>query len=83
MKDLSDPRLIKLKGFLFLLLGIFTGVLLWLEQPTWKVAGLLALCIWSFCRAYYFAFYVLEKYVDPGFRFSGLWACARYLLGKK
>lgn len=35
-------------------------------------AVLLALSIWGFCRAYYFAFYVIEKYVDPEFRFSGL-----------
>jgi hypothetical protein len=25
-----------------------------------------------FCRFYYFAFYVIEHYVDPGYRFSGL-----------
>jgi hypothetical protein len=35
-------------------------------------ALLLVLVIWSFCRAYYFSFYVLERYVDPGFKFAGL-----------
>lgn len=83
MKDLSDPRAIKLKGVLFLFLGLFSGALVLLEQPTLKVVVLLALCIWSFCRFYYFAFYVIEHYVDPTFRFAGLLAFFRYLWAKK
>ena len=83
MKDLTDPRWIKFKGVLFLLLGIFSALLVVLEQPSLKLAALLGLCIWAFCRAYYFAFYVLQHYVDPGFRFSGLWSAARYLLSRR
>ena len=83
MKDLTDPRWIKFKGVLFLLLGIFSALLIVLEQPSLKLAALLGLCIWAFCRAYYFAFYVLQHYVDPGFRFSGLWSAARYLLSRR
>jgi len=48
------------------------GALLVLEHPTWKVALLLVLGSWDFCRLHYFAFYVIEKYVDPGYKFSGL-----------
>ena len=33
---------------------------------------------WGFCRAYYFAFYVIEKYVDRRFRFSGLGSFVKY-----
>jgi hypothetical protein len=80
MKDLSNPTWIKLKGLLFVLLGVVAGVLVWLEQPTLKTALLLALVIWCFCRAYYFAFYVIEHYVDPSFRFSGLGSFLVYLL---
>jgi hypothetical protein len=80
MKDLANPFLIKLKGILFLLIGILSALLLILEQPTLKVAVLLAVCVWCFCRFYYFAFYVIEHYVDPGYRFSGLWSFARYLM---
>ncbi len=80
MKDLANPFLIKLKGILFLLIGILSALLLILEQPTLKVALLLAVCVWCFCRFYYFAFYVIEHYVDPGYRFSGLWSFARYLM---
>ena len=79
MKDLSNPTWIKLKGLLFLLLGMAVAVLLWLEQPTLKVALLLVLVIWCFCRAYYFAFYVIEHYVDPGYKFSGLGSFLAYL----
>jgi len=39
--------------------------------------------IWSFCRVYYFAFYVIERYIDPSFRFSGLISALRYLRNKK
>lgn len=83
MRDLSDPRWIKLKGLLFLLVGIAAAVLLWLECPTWRAAVLLAVAVWSFCRAYYFAFYVIEHYVDPQFKFSGLIAFARYLFARR
>ena len=70
MKDLQNPKLIYLKGFLFLALGLAGAVLLWLESPAWKTVLLLALAVWSFCRAYYFAFYVIEHYMDPWFRVS-------------
>ena len=83
MKDLSNPFWIKLKGLLFLLIGAIAVTLLWLESPTLKTAGLLALAIWSFCRFYYFAFYVIEKYVDSRYKFSGLISFAGYLLHRQ
>lgn len=80
MHDLTSTTAIKLKGALFVVLGLLAGALLWIELPTWKTAALLAVCIWAFCRAYYFAFYVIEKYVDPKFKFAGLWSAVRYLV---
>ena len=80
MTDLTNPRLIKLKGVLFLFIGIASALLLVLEQPTIRVAVLLAIAIWCFCRFYYCAFYVIEHYVDPAYRFTGLWSFARYML---
>jgi hypothetical protein len=79
MKDLSNPFWIKLKGLLFLFIGIIAVSLLFLDSPTLRTAVLLALAIWSFCRFYYFAFYVIEKYADPSYKFSGLISFARYL----
>ncbi len=78
MKDLSNPAWIKFKGLLFLLIGMVAGLLLFIDEPKWQTAVLLTLAIWSFCRFYYFAFYVIEKYVDPDYRFSGLISFARY-----
>ena len=83
MKDLSNPGWIKFKGVLFLLLGLLSALLLWLDRPTLKTGVLLALAMWCFCRFYYFAFYVIEKYVDPRYRFSGLLSFARYMLQPK
>ncbi len=79
MKDISDERLIHLKGGLFLLLGVIASAILLYSAPTLKTAALLGLAIWAFCRAYYYAFYVITHYVDPSYRFSGLGSFARYL----
>ncbi len=80
MKDLVNPKWMYLKGVLFLLLGSFATVILLLDSPTLRTGILLALAIWCFCRAYYFAFYVIEKYVDKEFKFSGLGNFLAYLL---
>jgi len=32
---------------------------------------------------YYFAFYVIEKYVDPTYRFAGLWSFLRYAMSRR
>jgi hypothetical protein len=83
MKDLTSARWIKIKGLLFLFIGIIAAALLILNNPDWKTILLLALAIWSFCRFYYFAFYVIEKYVDPAYKFSGLFSFAKYLLQRR
>jgi hypothetical protein len=83
MADIRSPRLLYFKGALFLLLGILSAGLLLAEHPSWKFAALLALAIWSFARAYYFAFYVIEHYIDPRFKFAGLWAFAQYLVRQR
>ena len=62
----------------FLLAGLVSAVLVFLQHPTAMTALLLVIAIWCFCRFYYFAFYVIEHYVDPSFKFSGLWDFAVY-----
>jgi hypothetical protein len=71
------------KGGLFLLLGISASLLILLQHPTLQVGGLLIVAVWAFCRFYYFAFYVIEHYVDPNYRFAGFFSLARYLIRKK
>lgn len=83
MSDLKNPNLIKLKGGLFLVMGLFAALLLIVDTPTLRHTALLAIAVWSFCRFYYFAFYVIEHYVDPQFRFSGLGSFFSYLLKKR
>jgi len=72
VSDIKSPRLMWFKGALLLLIGIVSSALILLETASLKVGLLLALSIWSFCRAYYFAFYVIEHYIDSDYRFSGL-----------
>ena len=79
MRDLKNPRFIQAKALLFFFLGMLSIAAILLQNPTPQMALLLTTAIWSFCRLYYFAFYVVERYVDPGYRFSGLLSFARYL----
>jgi len=83
MSDLTNPRLIYLKGFLFLLCGGMSAGILILDSPTLKTALLVTLTAWCFARFYYFAFYVIQHYVDPSYRFAGLWSFMRYLMSRK
>jgi len=72
MRDLQSTKAMWLKAWLFLFIGLLSAGILLIEHWSWRTAGLLALCLWGFCRAYYFAFYVIERWVDPKFKFSGL-----------
>ena len=81
--DIQNTKILWLKGGLLLLIGIASGILLLLEAPSLKVAMLLALAVWAFCRAYYFAFYVIEHYADPSYRFAGLMSFIGYALRRR
>lgn len=80
MADITSRRVLWLKFGLFLTLGSLAfGIALFL-YPSLRLAVLMAVAIWAFCRAYYFAFYVIERYIDPGHRFAGLGSLVRYAL---
>jgi hypothetical protein len=79
MSDLTSRSLIVLKGLLFGLIVVFSGGLLILDAPRLRTALLVAVLAWSAARLYYFLFYVLERYVDPSLRYSGLVALIRSL----
>ena len=81
--DIQNPRLLWFKGGLFVVLGLMAVVTALLMFPSWQLAVLFALAIWAFCCAYYFAFYVIEHYVDPSFRFAGLLSVLQYSWQKK
>ncbi|KAF0250245.1 MAG: hypothetical protein FD167_358 [bacterium] len=83
LQDLKSPKLIHLKGCLFLFIGALCAVLIVAETANYKVTLLLIFCVWAFCRFYYYVFYVIEKYVDSQYKFSGLLAFLLYLINKK
>jgi hypothetical protein len=79
MADITNKRLLYAKGALLLALGMLSAGMALHLYPDWRLAALLAIAVWAFCRAYYFAFYVVEHYADPGFKFAGLSSFVRYL----
>jgi hypothetical protein len=81
--DIQSRKLIVAKGILFLFVAFISFAGICLLTLDWKIIVCLCICVWSFCRFYYFAFYVIEKYVDPAYRFSGLFSFFRYILSQK
>lgn len=83
MPDITSPTLLWIKFGLFVLVGLLASALALFFYPDLKLAALMAIAIWAFARAYYFAFYVIEHYVDPSFKFAGLMDFLRYALRRK
>ena len=83
MSDIRNPKILYLKGGLFLVLGLVAAGILLAEHPNMRFAAVLAVAIWAFARAYYFAFYVIEHYIDPGYKFAGLCSFVQYVLRRK
>ncbi len=82
-RDLTDPRLMSLKASLFVGIGIGSVALILIEHPSLRLGVLLMLAIWAFARAYYFAFYVIEHYIDAEYRYTGLGSFVAYVLACK
>ena len=86
LQDISSPRLIVVKGCLFVALGVMASGLLVaalfeaVHAHAWQQVVLHGVAVWSFCRAYYFAFYVIERYIDPMYRFAGLSSATVWML---
>ena len=80
--DLKDARWIMAKGLLFFVAGAMASGLLLLELPTLRAGVLLGLAVWCFCRFYYFAFYVIEHYIDDTYKYVGLWSAVVYVLSR-
>lgn len=83
MGDLKSKPLIVLKGFLFLVIVLTASVSLYVLNPDWLTVLLIVLLIWASARFYYFLFYVLEKYVDPALKYSGIGDMLRQLLRRR
>jgi hypothetical protein len=81
--DLQSPWLIHAKGVLFLIAGLMAAGLILLELPSLRIAGLLLITVWAFCRFYYYLFYVLERYLGHKKRFAGVFDALCSLLRPK
>lgn len=71
------------KAGMLLAIGVVSFVLALFPASMWQRVVLQAIMIWAFARAYYFAFYVIEHYVDGKYRFSGLMSFLKYLVGRR
>ena len=78
-RDLQSANAMCLKAVLFLVAGTVAAAGLLLLSPNPRTAFLIMVCVWAFCRLYYFLFYVIERYIDPAFRFDGIGSALRYL----
>jgi hypothetical protein len=80
MSDIQNHRVLWLKFGFFIVLGLLAFGIILALFPSFQLAGLMIIAIWAFCRAYYFAFYVIQHYIDPSYRFAGLSSFVRYVL---
>ena len=83
MRDLQNPSLIVIKAGLFLLLALLASGILAVTELTSRGVLLLVIAVWASCRFYYFLFYVLQHYVNPGLRYAGLLAMFNQIRRKR
>src|SRR5262245_11979105 len=76
--DLSPPWMF-VKVALFAVIALLAGGCLLWQNPTWTTAACVLALTWAACRAYYFLFHVLQHWIDPTFRFTGLIDLLRHL----
>lgn len=81
--DIKSNRLIVIKGLLFLLLGLLSLAAVAILSRDWRIVFCAIVAAWAFSRFYYFAFYVIEKYVDPSYKFAGLGSFLLWLFKRK
>jgi hypothetical protein len=79
MTDLKSEKWLWIKGGLFVIVAMLSVFLLAVDFANMKQFVLLMLAIWASCRAYYFCFYVIEKYIDREYRFPGLLYLPQYM----
>ncbi|HTJ78063.1 MAG TPA: hypothetical protein VL357_03630 [Rariglobus sp.] len=53
-----------------------------MESPHLRTVLLLAIVIWSFCRFYYYLFYVLERYLGKNRPYAGIFDALRFIVKK-
>ncbi|MGF1451759.1 MAG: hypothetical protein ACFB21_06765 [Opitutales bacterium] len=82
-RDLQHPGWMYLKALLLAAILVTCLVAALFENRLAFRALFLVLLVWSSARLYYFAFYVIECYIDPGYRFAGIGSAFRHLWRKR
>jgi hypothetical protein len=89
-ENITDAKLLIVKGLLFLLLGVLSALLLILRDSSFTTITLLVVAIWSSMKFYQFMFYVITNYVDSNYKdnssdelFSGLMSFVKFFLKNK
>jgi hypothetical protein len=82
LANIESPFWLWIKGGLFVAIGCLCLVFVAMVTQSMQLVAVCCLAIWAFCRAYYFAFYVIENYIDPKFRFAGLLSVLGYFVDK-
>lgn len=80
--DLVSPKWMYLKAIGFVLIALLCAAGLLLNSFRIETFVMILLLIWSSSRAYFFCFYVIEKYTDPSYRYEGLISVIRYALAR-
>jgi hypothetical protein len=88
LKDnITDVKLLIVKGLLFLLLGVSSALLLILRDSSFTTITLLVVAIWSSMKFYQFMFYIITNYVDSNYKdnssdelFSGVVVFVKYFI---
>mgnify|MGYP001099689695 CR=1 FL=1 len=78
-QDIKSRAWICIKGGLFAVIALLSFFIITLAEVPHIRAIAALLLAWSAARFYYFLFYVLENYVDPTFRYAGLYSILVHL----
>jgi len=70
------------KAAMFLVITVLVGFVLVFDRPSSSIfsVALYATGVWAAARAYHFAFYVIERYCDPAFKYAGVWSAAVWVI---
>ena len=75
--DLKDPRWMYLKAIGFAVIMVISAGILIAQSMSFEILLLVGVLVWASARLYYFCFYVIERYIDPDFKFAGIGSVLR------
>ena len=81
--DLVNPKWMYLKAIGFVLIAFLCAASLFIKLMELDTVVLIVCLVWASARAYYFCFFVIEKYIDPEYKFAGVGSAIRYVLRRR